>query len=120
MPDRDPAQMFQQIMQQMTQGAPDAFDFTTKPTTSGDQLLDDDGFFVFNRSDQGPADEGPEETVTFYYGKIADQTFDDLAVDPTDPNTVFDGYSNTDGFAVDPLDPNASAGIAFAYYSYEA
>ena len=29
----DPAQMFQQIMQQLTQGgAPDAFDFTTEPT----------------------------------------------------------------------------------------
>jgi hypothetical protein len=33
------------------------------------------------------SDEGPEETVAFYYTKIPDQTFDDLAVDPTNPNT---------------------------------
>jgi hypothetical protein len=72
-------------------GPYDTFNFkpelTSEPTTSGDQLFDNDGFFVFNRSNQGPADEGPEETVAFYYTKIPDQTFDDLAVDPTNPNT---------------------------------
>jgi len=40
MADREPAQMFQQIMQQMTQGSsgspPDAFDFTTKPKVVDD------------------------------------------------------------------------------------
>ena len=38
MPDRgenDPAQMFQQIMQQLTQGAPDTFDFTRDPKAGG-------------------------------------------------------------------------------------
>jgi prepilin-type processing-associated H-X9-DG protein len=40
------------------------------------------------------SDEGPEETVAFYYGNMGGQTFDDLAVDPNNPN-------------VDPSDPSA-------------
>ena len=37
------------------------------------------------------SDEGPEETVAFDYGKMGGQTFDDLAVDPSNPNTEVDG-----------------------------
>ena len=37
------------------------------------------------------SDEGPEETVAFDYGKLGDQTFDDLAVDPNYPNAGFPG-----------------------------
>ena len=32
------------------------------------------------------SDDGPDETVAFYYGKLGGQTFDDLAVDPNNPN----------------------------------
>ena len=74
----DLAQMFQQIMQQLTQGgAPDAFDFTTEPTALPTESLSlnfdkitvipppigdghNDGFFVLNRSNQGPA-SGPSD-----------------------------------------------------------
>ena len=37
------------------------------------------------------SDEYPEETVAFYYGKMGGQTFDDLAVDPNNPNAEVDG-----------------------------
>lgn len=51
--------------------------------------------FVFDQlADEGPeerSDEGPEETVAFYYGKMSGETFDDLAVDPNNPNTEVDG-----------------------------
>src|SRR5262245_62093571 len=73
---REP-QMFQQIMQQLTQGQgsspPDAFDFTTKPTTS-ELEYKLDRCFVKSWSTSGDAD-----------GETADVGA--LAVDPTDPNT---------------------------------
>jgi hypothetical protein len=41
------------------------------------------------------SDEGPEETITFVYGKMGvgdgGQTFDNLGVDPTNPNSEVDG-----------------------------
>ena len=38
------------------------------------------------------SDEGPEEDVTFYYGKMLPAVQDDgLAVDPNNPNTDVDG-----------------------------
>jgi hypothetical protein len=96
MPERngsnDPAQMFQQIMQQMTQGGsgspPDAFDFTTKPTAE-----------EVNHS----------ELVVVKLLDATSPTFDGYS------NT--DG--SIDVLAIDPLDPHGSAGITFSYYSYE-
>jgi prepilin-type processing-associated H-X9-DG protein len=51
--------------------------------------------YDFSDPEAGPGDEGPEESITFVFGKMGDQTFDDLAVDP---GTSSDGLQNTFSF----------------------
>jgi prepilin-type processing-associated H-X9-DG protein len=70
------------------------------------KLFNEDAFAFDQLADEGPeeSDEGPEESITFTFGEMRGQTFDDLAVDPNNPNTEADG-SNID------VNANGSVGL---------
>ena len=87
------------------QKAPSKSEITvTKVTNSTSPLpgeVNHSEFAIVKRLDKAfQSDEGPEETVAFYHGKLGDQTLDDLAVDPNNPNGWSSGHTGGANFAM--------------------
>jgi prepilin-type processing-associated H-X9-DG protein len=97
--------MFQQIMQQLTQGqgqssAPDTFDLTTEPTApeGGTLVIRDSLALGPINSTPGSADDGPTEEITFVFGKLETVYFH--AVDPTNPDAGSSGHTGGVNFVM--------------------